>query len=146
MQIGELVDSKKICFGRIVVRRGIFLGVALIVVAGMGAVSFAKDKAADQEPFAWGMQSGNTGCVIFRESEELTSVNEGGTYKSYNVKQLEVVEAMKATLPQKKYTETKENLDALQALAMENHVKYVKIPKKYSPEQMEKAKTLCGVQ
>jgi hypothetical protein len=28
---------------------------------------------------------------------------------------------------------------------MENHVKYVKIPKKYSPEQLEKAKVLCGV-
>lgn len=127
-------------------RRGICLGVVLTALAAMGATGFAKDKAADQEPFAWGMQSGNTGCVIFRESEEMATENEGGTYKSYTVKQLEVVEAMKATLPQKKYTETKENLDALQALAMENHVKYVKIPKKYSPEQMEKAKTLCGVQ
>jgi hypothetical protein len=129
-----------------VVRRGIFLGLVLTVAATMGAVGFAKDKTADQEPFAWGMQSGNDGCVIFRESEEQTSVNEGGTYKSYTVKQLEVVDAMKATLPQKKYSETKENLDALQALSMENHLKYVKIPKKYSAEQLEKAKALCGVQ
>jgi hypothetical protein len=128
------------------VRRGIFLGLVLTVAATMGAVGFAKDKTADQEPFAWGMQSGNDGCVIFRESEEQTSVNEGGTYKSYTVKQLEVVDAMKATLPQKKYSETKENLDALQALSMENHLKYVKIPKKYSAEQLEKAKALCGVQ
>jgi hypothetical protein len=126
-----------------VVRRGIFLGLVLTVAATMGAVGFAKDKTADQEPFAWGMQSGNDGCVIFRESEEQTSVNEGGTYKSYTVKQLEVVDAMKATLPQKKYSETKENLDALQALSMENHLKYVKIPK---AEQLEKAKALCGVQ
>jgi hypothetical protein len=28
---------------------------------------------------------------------------------------------------------------------MQNHLKYVKIPKKYTPEQLEKAKTLCGV-
>ena len=115
------------------------------MAAAMVAAGYAKDKTADQEPFAWGMQSGNAGCVIFRESEEKTSENEGGTYKSYIVKQLEVVEAIKATLPQKKYSETKENLDALQALSMENHIKYVKIPKKYSPEQLEKAKTLCGV-
>lgn len=128
------------------VRLGICLGLVLTVAATMGAVGFAKDKTADQEPFAWGMQSGNDGCVIFRESEEQTSVNEGGTYKSYTVKQLEVVDAMKATLPQKKYSETKENLDALQALSMENHLKYVKIPKKYSAEQLEKAKALCGVQ
>lgn len=127
-------------------RLGICLGLVLTVAATMGAVGFAKDKTADQEPFAWGMQSGNDGCVIFRESEEQTSVNEGGTYKSYTVKQLEVVDAMKATLPQKKYSETKENLDALQALSMENHLKYVKIPKKYSAEQLEKAKALCGVQ
>jgi hypothetical protein len=127
------------------VRRGICLGVALTVVSAMGRAGYAKDKAADQEPFAWGMQSGNAGCVIFRESEEMTTENEGGTYKSYTVKQLEVVEAIKATLPQKKYSETKENLDVLQALSMENHVKYVKIPKKYSPEQLEKAKVLCGV-
>jgi len=128
------------------VRRGIWFGVALTVAAGMGAAGFARDKAENQEPFAWGMQSGNTGCVIFRESEEMTTEKEGGTYKSYTVKQLEVVEAMKATLPQKKYSETKENLDALQALSMENHIKYVKIPKKYSPELLDKAKTMCGVQ
>ena len=118
------------------------LGLAAVA---MDTAGFAKDKAANQEPFAWGMQSGNDGCVIFRESEEMTTENEGGTYKSYTVKQLEVVDAIKATLPRKKYSETKENLDALEQLAMQNHLKYVKIPKKYTPEQMEKAKGMCGV-
>ena len=129
-------------------RGGIGLAVVLglTVAAAMGTASFAKDKAADQAPFAWGMQSGNDGCVIFRESEEMTSQNEGGTYKSYTVKQLEVVDTVKATLPLKKYSETKENLDALEELSMQQHLKYVKIPKKYTPVQMEKAKGMCGVQ
>lgn len=129
-------------------RGGVGLAVALglTVATAMGTASFAKDKAADQQPFAWGMQSGNDGCVIFREWEEMTSQNEGGAYKSYTVKQLEVVDAVKATLPLKKYSETKENLDALQELSMQQHLKYVKIPKKYTAEQMEKAKGMCGVQ
>ena len=62
------------------------------------------------------------------------------------MKQLEVVEAIKATLPKQKYSETKEDLDALSSIGMQNHLKFVKIPKKYTPEQMEKAKSMCGVQ
>jgi hypothetical protein len=120
--------------------------VAMVMSLAVGAVSFAKDKTADQAPVAWGMQSGNDGCVIFRESEEMSTVSENGTYKSYNIKQLEVVEAIKATLPKKKYSETKEDLDALGQAGMQDHLKFVKIPKKYTPDQMEKAKALCGVQ
>jgi len=62
------------------------------------------------------------------------------------VKQLEVVDAIKATLPKKKYSETKSDLDALQEVGMQNHLKFVKIPKKYTPDQLEKAKAMCGVQ
>ena len=117
-----------------------------LATTATGTLSFAKDKAADQEPVAWGMQSGNDGCVIFRESEQMTTANEGGTYQSYTVKQLEVVDTIKATLPKKKYSETKEELAALEQVGMENHLKFVKLPKKYTPEQLEKAKTMCGVQ
>jgi hypothetical protein len=61
------------------------------------------------------------------------------------VTQLEVLDAIKANLPKNKYDETKVDLDALSNLGMTQHLKFVKIPKKYTPEQMEKAKTLCGV-
>jgi predicted transcriptional regulator len=128
------------------VKGAAFAMVALTVAAAMGAAGFAKDKTANQEPIAWGAQSGNTGCVIFRESEETTSeMAAGGGFTTQTVKQLEVLDSIQATLPKKKYGETKEDLDALQALSMQNHLKYVKIPKKYTPEQLEKAKTLCGV-
>jgi len=119
---------------------------ASLLMMAAGAVSFAKDKTANQEPVAWGMQSGNDGCVIFKESEEMTSENDNGTYNSFTVKQLEVVDAIKATLPKKKYSETKDDLDALQQVGMQNHLKFVKIPKKYTPDQLEKAKAMCGVQ
>jgi hypothetical protein len=128
-----------------VVRAGVVMS---LIVAAAGVASFAKDKTADQEPVAWGMQSGNDGCVIFKESDETTSemAAGGGGYTTHTVKQLEVLEAIKATPPKKKYNETKEDLDTLSSFGMENHVKFVKIPKKYTPEQLEKAKTMCGVQ
>ena len=126
------------------IRAGIVIG---LVVAAAGAASFAKDKTADQEPFAWSMQSGNDGCVIFKESEQIDSemAPGGGGFTTQTVKQLEVLDAIKATLPKKKYSETKEELDALLQIGMEKHLKFVKIPKKYTPEQLEKAKTMCGV-
>ena len=120
--------------------------VMALVVASWGAASFAKDKPADQEPVTWGMQSGNDGCVIFKESEETTSemAPGGGGFTTHTVKQLEILDAIKASLPKKKYSETKEDLDALADIGMQNHLKFVKIPKKYTPEQLEKAKTMCG--
>jgi len=125
-------------------RAGIVMGVAAAVA---GATGFAKDKTANQDPVAWGMQSGNDGCVIFKESEETTNemAAGGGGFTTQTVKQLEVLDSIKATLPKKKYSETQAELDALQQLSMQNHLKYVKIPKKYTPEQMEKAKTMCGI-
>ena len=119
-----------------------------LAAAAAGTASFAKDKTVDQEPVTWGMQSGNDGCVIFKESDETTSEMAPGRggYTTHTVKQLEVLNAIKATLPKKKYSETKEDLDALAQVGMENHLKFVKIPKKYTPEQLEKAKTICGVQ
>jgi hypothetical protein len=121
------------------------VGLAALMLA---PASFAKDKSENQEPVAWGMNSGNSGCVIFKESEQVDSVmaQGGGGFTTRTVKVLEVLDAIHATLPQKKYSETKDGLDTLQQLSVENHWKYVKIPKKYSPEELEKAKTMCGVQ
>ncbi|MFP5228717.1 MAG: hypothetical protein ACLGXA_13930 [Acidobacteriota bacterium] len=119
-----------------------------LVAAAAGTASYAKDKTANQEPVAWGMQSGNEGCVIFKEYDTTVSAmaQGGGGFTTQTVKQLEMVDAIKATLPKKKYSETKEDVDALNQLGMQNHLKFVKIPKKYTPEQLEKAKAMCGVQ
>lgn len=121
---------------------------ALIVLAGAPS-SFAKNKkdsTANQEPVAWGMQSGNDGCVIFGESKVTTTENDGPNgFTTHTMTQLEVEDAIKANLPKKKYGDTKEDVDALNNLGIQQHLKYIKIPKKYTPEQLEKAKTMCGV-
>ncbi len=118
---------------------------AAVVLAAMALApaGFAKDKSADQAPVAWGMQSGNTGCVIFKESEEMTSDMVNGAMQSFTVKQLEVVEQQNAKLPHKKYSETADDLDALQKLSVADQLKYVKIPKKYTPAQLQQAEAMC---
>ena len=126
--------------------------VMVLAVAAAAATSFAKDKADNKtdnkEPVAWGMDSGNSGCVIFKETQQIDSVMApaGGAFTTKTVKMLEVLDAIHATLPHKKYSETKQDLDTLQQLSVQNHWKYVKIPKKYTPEQLAKAKTICAVQ
>jgi len=119
---------------------------ALMMLAAAPA-GFAKDKTANQEPFAWGMQSGNDGCVIFRETQTMTTEPNGPNgFDTHTVIQLEVLNQIHANLPKTKYDETKEGLDDLTTLSETQHLKFVKIPKKYTPEQLEKAKTMCGVQ
>jgi hypothetical protein len=121
---------------------------ALITLAAVPA-GFAKDKkdnTANQEPTAWGMQSGNDGCVIFRETQTVTTEPNGPSgFTTHTVNDLEVLDSMHANLPKKKYDETKEGLDDLSNLGQQQHLRFVKIPKKYTPEQLEKAKTMCGV-
>ena len=116
--------------------------VAAAMVAAAPA-GMAKDQKADQAPVSWGMQSGQTGCVIFRESEEQTSTMTNGQVQYFTVKQLEVVDQQNAKLPHKKYSETKDDLTALQNFSEQNHVKFVKIPKKYTPAQLQAAQAMC---
>jgi hypothetical protein len=47
------------------------------------------------------------------------------------------------TFDQKEIIETPENLDNLMKIAEKDHVKFVKIPEKYSPELLEKARASC---
>ncbi|MGB6134493.1 MAG: hypothetical protein WCC14_17590 [Acidobacteriaceae bacterium] len=117
--------------------------IAAVALAAVVPAGYAKDKTANQAPVAWGMQSGQTGCVIFKESEEMTSDLVNGQMQSFTVKQLEVVEQQNAKLPHKKYSETADDLDALQKLSVANHLKFVKIPKKYTPDQLQQAGAMC---
>ena len=109
----------------------------------LAPAGFAKDQPDNQGPVSWGMQSGNTGCVIFRESKEMESDLVNGAMQSFTVKQLEVVDQQNARLPHKKYSETQADLDTLQKLSEQDHLKYVKIPKKYTPAQLQAAQAMC---
>lgn len=127
--------------------KGFWMAVAAaaLTVVALAPQGFAKDKTENQAPFAWGMQSGNDGCVIFGEFKTAQTENLGQSgFATHTTTHLEVLDAMHANLPKKKYDETKEGLDALDALGMQQHLKFVKIPKKYTPEQMQQAQTLCG--
>lgn len=127
-------------------RLRVAVAAAALTIFALAPASFAKDKTADQAPVAWGMQSGNEGCVIFGEFKTTQTENLGDKgFATHQVTQLEVLDAIHATLPQKKYDESKEGLDTLTTLGMQQHLKYVRIPKKYTPEQMQQARTLCGV-
>jgi hypothetical protein len=53
------------------------------------------------------------------------------------------VETQNYTFDQKEVLETQENLDNLMQIAQKDHIKFVKISEKYSPELLEKARASC---
>jgi len=115
---------------------------SLIVL--LTAASYSNDKKSDnQDPIAFGIITQNTGCVIFKEYRKTTGMFWGVavTTKTYSV--LEVVETQHSQLEQKQWPETQENMNELMRLATKDKLKYVKIPKNYSSEQLEKARTMC---
>lgn len=96
-----------------------------------------------QEPVAWGLFSKPKGCVIFREYSK-TQVGffvVAVTTKSHG--ELEVVESQGYDMQPKVWQQTKESMDELQRLAMKEKLRYVKIPDKYLPEELESARKLC---
>ena len=46
-------------------------------------------------------------------------------------------------MEEKELLETQEKMDGLMRKAMKRHVKFVKIPEKYSSELLEKARAFC---
>jgi hypothetical protein len=110
----------------------------------MAALGFASDKQAqNQEPVVWGVLTQNTGCVIFQEGHKTSGMFWGVAVTTKTVGKLTVVESQNYTLEQKEYLETQENLDGLMQRAQKDMVKFVKIPEKYSPELLEKARAMC---
>jgi hypothetical protein len=106
--------------------------------------AFAKEKKSEnQEPIAWGLLSGNDGCVIFKEHRKVSGMFWSVAVTTKSMGALEVIETQNYKLEQTKWIETPENMDELQRLATKDKLKYVKIPTKYSDEQLEKARTMC---
>ena len=117
---------------------------SLLLLLLMTPLSIAADKkAANQEPVAFGILSQNAGCVIFQEGRKTTGMFWGVAVTTKTVGKLTVVETQNYTMEQKETLETQENLDGLLQIAMKDHVKFVKIPEKYSPELLEKARAMC---
>lgn len=124
------------------------VAIPIVAVGLAGCVSYetstkqTKD-GAPQAPLAWGIMTSAKGCVIFREYSKNTLgfflVAAGATSHG----ELEVVETDGYTLSKPVWKEDQESLNELQRLSNQDRIRYVKVPGKYTPEQLEAARTLC---
>jgi hypothetical protein len=106
--------------------------------------SFASTKdAAPQDPIAWGIVSQNSGCVIFAEGHKTKGMYWGVAVTTKTYGKLTVIEAQNYTLDQKDYLETQDVMNDLMRRAQKDRIKFVKIPEKYSPDLLEKARAMC---
>jgi hypothetical protein len=115
--------------------------VSLILTAPV-ALS-AEKKPQDAQPTVWGTLSGNSGCVIFAEGHKTSGRFYGVAVTTKTVEKLTLIETQNYTFDQKEVLATQENLDKLMQIAQKDHIKFVKIPEKYSPELLEKARASC---
>ncbi len=116
------------------------------LVAGcilMMAIPLAGQNKAQPDPVVWGALSGNASCVIFAEGKKTSGRFYGVAVTTKTIGKLTLVETQNYTFDQKEVLETQENLDHLTEVAKKDHVKFVKIPEKYSPELLEKARASC---
>jgi hypothetical protein len=103
----------------------------------------AQKKSQETGPVAWGALSGNAGCVIFAEGHKTSGRFYGVAVTTKRVGKLTLVETQNYTFDQKEVLETQENLDNLMQIAQKDHIKFVKISEKYSPDLLEKARASC---
>lgn len=106
-------------------------------------LNLSAEKKPEPEPVVFGMLSGNSGCVIFAEGHKTSGHFYGVATTSKTVGKLTVIETQNYTFADKEVLETQENLDNLMRLAQKDSLKFVKIPEKYSPELLEKARASC---
>jgi hypothetical protein len=109
------------------------------------AMVLSAQKKPEPEPVVWGVLSGNSGCVIFAEGHKTSGRFYGVAVTTKTVGKLTVVETQNYTFDPKEVLETQENMDGLMQRAQKDRVKFVKIPEKYSPELLEKARASCKV-
>jgi hypothetical protein len=115
-----------------------------VLVLSLIVPGFANDKKpkVEEEPIVFGVASQNVACVIFRQYTEKNTKFWGVAVSQSRTSALEVLETQNYDLPQKKWV-GQEGADELTRLALKDRVKYVKIPEKYSPSQLDKARAAC---
>jgi len=103
----------------------------------------AEKKVQEMDPIVWGATSNNSGCVIFAEGHQTSGRFYGIAATTKTIGKLTLIETQNYTFDQKVVPETQENMDNLMRIAQNDHIKFVKIPEKYSPELLQKARTSC---
>jgi len=56
-----------------------------------------------------------------------------------------VLETKNYAMPQRIWQENQKSLDELQRLAVKDKIMLIKIPKKHTPEELERARAMCTV-
>jgi hypothetical protein len=107
------------------------------------ALLMAQKNTQELDPVSWGATPNNTGCVIFAEGHKTSGKFYGVAVTTKTVGKLTLIETQNYTFNQKVTLETQENMDDLMRIAQKDHIKFVKIPEKYSPELLEKARQSC---
>jgi hypothetical protein len=120
-----------------------FCSAAVALTVLLPAPGYAENNAQDAEPVVWGALSGNAACVIFAEGHKTSGRFYGVAITTKTVGKLTLIEAQNDDFTQKVVLETQENMDNLMQMAQKDHIKFVKIPEKYSPELLEKARVAC---
>jgi len=89
-----------------------------------------------------GATQGNTGCAILEKHTPVKGklLLLGVVYARTEYK---VIDSFNYTMPKSKFTGPDE-IEELNRLAQKDKVKLVIIPSKYTPEQLDEAKKLCG--
>jgi hypothetical protein len=117
------------------------ISVLLLTLTVPGVANDKKPKV-EEEPVVFGITSQNAACVIFRQYTEKNTKFWGVAVSQSRTSALEVIETQKYDLPQKKWV-GQEGADELTRLAVKDRIKYVKIPEKYTPSQLDKARAAC---
>jgi hypothetical protein len=103
----------------------------------------AQNNSQAADPVVWGVLSGNASCVIFAEGHKTSGRFYGVAVTTKTVGKLTLIETQNYTFNEKQVLETQENMNNLMQMAQKDHVKFVKIPEKYAPELLEKARASC---
>jgi hypothetical protein len=111
-----------------------FCSAAVALTVLLPAPGYAENNAQDAEPVV---------CVIFAEGHKTSGRFYGVAITTKTVGKLTLIEAQNDDFTQKVVLETQENMDNLMQMAQKDHIKFVKIPEKYSPELLEKARVAC---
>jgi hypothetical protein len=120
-----------------------WLWVLIMSVVLVASTKVAEARSTDQSNLeVSGATQGNTGCAILEKHTPVKGklLLVGVVYARTEYK---VVASFNYTMPKSKFTGPGE-IEELNRLAVKDKVKLVIIPSKYTPEQLDEAKKLCG--
>ncbi len=115
----------------------------LIFAVTVPSFGNGKNSKKDEDPVVFGLLGQNVGCVIFKEYRKTNTKFWGVAVTQKTFSALEVVETQNYEMAQKKWIEDQDSMNDLQRIAIKDRVKFVKIPEKYTDNQLAKARTAC---